>query len=58
MSVLPAALNMHARCFVRTENLHTVYRDPNGRESAFNSLPPAYLENYLNGRDAIVKKFG
>lgn len=41
-----------------TENLHTVYRDPNGRESAFNSLPPAYLENYLNGRDAIVKTYG
>lgn len=41
-----------------TQNLHTVYRDPNGRESAFNSLPPAYLENQLNGRDAIVKKFG
>jgi hypothetical protein len=40
-----------------TENLHTVYRDPNGRESAFNSLPPSYLENYLNGRDAIVKEF-
>lgn len=41
-----------------TDNLHTVYRDPNGRESAFNSLPPSYLESYLNGRDAIVKKFG
>lgn len=41
-----------------TENLHTIYRDPNGRESAFNSLPPSYLESYLNGRDAIVKEFG
>lgn len=40
-----------------TQNLHTVYRDPNGRESAFNSLPPSYLEAYLNAREAIVKEF-
>ncbi|KPW57540.1 hypothetical protein ALO82_200270 [Pseudomonas syringae pv. broussonetiae] len=40
-----------------TQNLHTVYRDPSGRESAFNSLPPSYLESYLNARDAIVNNY-
>ncbi|BBI46888.1 hypothetical protein PSTH1771_04930 [Pseudomonas syringae pv. theae] len=40
-----------------TQNLHTVYRDPSGRESAFNSLPSSYLESYLDARDAIVKNY-
>lgn len=40
-----------------TQNLHTVYRDPNGRESAFNSVPPSYLDDYLNARAAIVREF-
>lgn len=40
-----------------TNNLHAVYRDPTGRESAFNSLPPSYLDSYLSSRDSIVKKF-
>lgn len=40
-----------------TQNLHTTYRDPNGRESAFNSLPPSYLDDYLNARAAIVREF-
>lgn len=40
-----------------TQNLHTVYRDPNGRESAFNSLPPSYLDDYLNARAAIVREY-
>lgn len=40
-----------------TQNLHTVYRDPNGRESAFNSAPPSYLDDYLNARAAIVREY-
>jgi len=40
-----------------TNNLHAVYRDPNGRESAFNSLPPSYLGSYLDSREGIVKKY-
>ncbi|OSR51332.1 hypothetical protein BV325_05000 [Pseudomonas syringae pv. actinidiae] len=40
-----------------TQNLHTVYRDPSGRELAFNSLPSSYLESYLDARDAIVKNY-
>jgi hypothetical protein len=40
-----------------TNNLHAVYRDPTGRASAFNSLPPSYLGSYLDSRESIVKKF-
>ncbi|MDH2431449.1 hypothetical protein QCD60_02610 [Pokkaliibacter sp. MBI-7] len=39
------------------QNLHTVYRDPNGREATFNSMPPDYLEQYLDARSAIVKEY-
>ena len=40
-----------------TVNLHAAYRDPIGRESAFNSLPPSYLGSYSDSREGIVKRF-
>ncbi len=39
-----------------TKNAYTVYRDPEGNESAFNDIPASYINNYLNARNELLSK--
>ena len=36
-----------------SQNLHTTYVDPQGRSSAFNSAPPAYVSKYMDARESM-----
>ncbi len=36
-----------------TRNMYTTYKDPDGNTSAFNSVPPSYLNRYLQAQDEL-----
>ncbi|MEX3640406.1 hypothetical protein, partial [Paraburkholderia sp. BR14320] len=40
-----------------TRNPYTEYVDPYGRVSAFNDMPPDYLERYLDAKDEMRLAF-